>query len=343
MKTDTTNVLEPEIAEAIHDKAVSRMDRDIRKSAANMTREQAQLLVAQYYEMQEQRIRSSNQVKALGRDGKPHEVVDWLLANAHTLEKQVAGALDVYSNNDPVGQWARSIVGVGPVLASGLLAHIDITKAPTCGHVLSFAGLNPNVKWRSSKDVQAMIDAGPKGETPSDCILRVATMLNRRPERVLSNAQRRADEKDGKITPAIASWALKVKPFNTGLKVLFWKLGESFVKVSGNPKSHFGRIYRERKLLEIERNDAGLFREQAEEVLRTKKIGKNTEAYRAYSQGKLPPAHLHARATRYASRHFCHAYFGCAYWHHHGREEPTPYILAHDPKHAHYISWREVT
>ena len=34
------------------------------------------------------------------------------------------------------------------------------------------------------------------------------------------------------------------------------------------------------------------------------KIGKTTDAYKAYSVGKLPPAHIHARAKRYAVKMF---------------------------------------
>ena len=45
-------------------------------------------------------------------------------------------------------RWARSIYGIWPVLAAGLLAHIDIEQAPTVGHIWSFAGLDPTKKWQ---------------------------------------------------------------------------------------------------------------------------------------------------------------------------------------------------
>ena len=42
----------------------------------------------------------------------------------------------------------RSIVGIGPVITAGFLAHIDIAKAPTVGHVPGgSADLDPTVKW----------------------------------------------------------------------------------------------------------------------------------------------------------------------------------------------------
>ena len=59
----------------------------------------------------------------------------------------MARALDAYSGGPLAGRWARSIVGIGPIIAAGLLAHIDIKQAPTVGHVWRFAGLDPTLKW----------------------------------------------------------------------------------------------------------------------------------------------------------------------------------------------------
>ena len=58
-------------------------------------------------------------------------------------EISIKKALDVFSDTKPEGLWAKSVVGIGPVLAAGLMAHIDIEHCPTVGHIWSFAGLNP--------------------------------------------------------------------------------------------------------------------------------------------------------------------------------------------------------
>ena len=44
-----------------------------------------------------------------------------------------------------------SQLGVGPVITAGLLAHLDIERAPSAGHFWSFAGLNPNMKWEKGQ------------------------------------------------------------------------------------------------------------------------------------------------------------------------------------------------
>jgi len=127
------------------------------------------------------------------------------------------------------------------------------------------------------------------------------------------------------------------RPWNAGLKVLCWKIGESFVKVSGNEKDVYGKVYASRKAQEIERNERGDFARQAEAALTAKRIGKDTDAYKAYSTGKLPPAHIHARAKRYAVKLFLAHYHQVVYEVAFGVPPPKPYILT-QPGHAHFIA-----
>ena len=74
------------------------------------------------------------------------------------------------------------------------------------------------------------------------------------------------------------------RPWNASLKVLCWKIGESFVKVSSNPKDFYGKLVRPIDL-EIKRNDQHLFADQAEAKLKKFKIGKDTIIQRL-----IPPA-----------------------------------------------------
>jgi hypothetical protein len=120
----------------------------------------------------------------------------------------------------------------------------------------------------------------------------------------------------------------KKRPFNARLKVLCFKIGESFVKVSGNDKDIYGKIYLQRKEIERQRNEAGQFADQAKVKLETFKIGKDTDAYKAYSSGKLPPAHIHARARRYAVKMFLSHFWEEWYMRYYGKEPPLPYPIA---------------
>lgn len=258
---------------------ILRLSRDLKSASVSLSANEARFLVDQYYTMQEDRKRAYNQERALDEAGEPTSVIGWLAEQSQSLEKQIARALDAYSASTPLGVWARSVDGIGPIIAAGLMAHIDITKAPTAGHIWRFAGLDPTSEWK-------------KGER---------------------------------------------RPWNADLKTLCWKIGESFVKVSGKDSAFYGRIYRERKQYETERNERGEYSEQAEEKLKKYKIGKDTEAYKHYIAGRLPPAHIHARAKRYAVKLFLAHYHEVAYSLHYGVPPPLPYPIAM-LNHAHYVA-----
>lgn len=290
---------------------LGRLSRDLKKGAGTISRQQARFLVDAYYQLQEDRKRTANQVRAVVESGEPHDVLDWLLAQNETLEHQIARALDSFSAAHPVGEWARDQVGIGPVIAAGLLAHIDIERAPTVGHIWSFAGLDPTKSWN-------------KGEK---------------------------------------------RPWNAALKVLCWKIGESFVKSSTNVDSYYGPLYVERKAYEIHRNESGGNVVTAQRLLEQKNFGAETDA-RAWLSGcftaadaqhlrdadpakratltkklqrepgsglaMLPPAQIHARAKRWAVKLFLAHFHAVYYQHHFGVAPPLPYPIAH-LGHAHAI------
>ena len=131
--------------------AIQRLTRDLANASTSLTPDEARFLVDAYYMMQEDRIRADHQVRTLAKSGEPHAVLGWLAVQSETLEKQIARALDKYSDSQALGKWARSVVGIGPVITAGLLAHIDMQKAPTVGHIWSFAGLDPTKKWEKGK------------------------------------------------------------------------------------------------------------------------------------------------------------------------------------------------
>ena len=258
--------------------SVDRLSKDTAAASVTLGDAEARFLVDTYYDMQDQRIRDNNKVRALSEADEPHDVLRWLAAQSTTLENQIKRALTKYAESDPRGAWPISVIGIGPIITAGLMSHIDITKAPTVGHIWRFAGLDPTQTW----------DKGQK------------------------------------------------RPWNARLKVVCWKAGESFVKVSGNEDAFYGRIYVQRKELEMSRNEAGMFADQAAAVLAKRRIGKDTDAYAAYSVGKLPPAHVHARAKRYAVKlflaHLHDAWYHLAF----NKAPPLPYAIEH-LGHAHMI------
>jgi hypothetical protein len=243
--------------------------KDIRAAAVVLNPSEVRFLVDFYYTIQNYRIRSAGQVRA--SVGEPNALLKFVEGEFGLVEKRIVSALDTYTDTIPHGRWLKANYGIGPVIAAGLVSHIDIEKAPTAGHIWRFAGLDPTVSWG-------------KGEK---------------------------------------------RPWNADLKVLCWKAGQSFVKFSGQDKCFYGKIFRARKDLEVSRNEAGSFAEQAARILTEKKIGKETEAYKAYIVGKLPPGQIQARAERYAVKMFISHLQTIWYFSHYGTMPPKPYVIEH--------------
>jgi hypothetical protein len=126
------------------------------------------------------------------------------------------------------------------------------------------------------------------------------------------------------------------RPWNAALKCVCWKIGESFVKVHNNPASVYGKIYEDRKRLEEANNEAGKFADQAAEIVKAKRFGKDTKAITFYKVGKLPPGHIHARAKRYAVKMFLSHWWEQAWWYRFGVEPAKPFIFT-QPGHQHYV------
>lgn len=292
-----------------------------------------------YYQIQEHRIATGNQTIALTKSEEPHATIAFFVGQMTTLENQVKSVLDRYSDSKELGRWARSIIGIGPVIASGLMAHIDITMCPTAGHLWRFAGLDPTQHWLGKAGGRQALDTILETRTLEEAIPAAAIVIGTRSETLLKNATSQRSPTGvvtpRKLTETTLADAMARRPWNASLKTLCWKIGESFVKVCNNPDAFYGRIYAERKEYEKQRNASGALAEQAAAALAKKKIGKDTEAFKAYSTGILPPAHIHARAKRYAVKLFL-----AHYWQR-GREfaglpVPLPYPVAH-LGHAHVI------
>jgi hypothetical protein len=248
--------------------AITRLTKDLITAAKTLSSQEARYLVDYYYISQEDRKRAHNQERAMIETVEPCAVIGWLADQSTRLENQIKRALDSYAKSHVMGEWMYSITGIGPVISAGLLAHIDITKAPTVGHIWRYAGLDPTSKW----------------------------------------------EKGCK------------RPWNAKLKTLCWKIGQSFMKLSNNENCFYGKIYKERKALEIANNEAGKYTEQAKAG--AERVGKTTEAYKHYMAGKLPPAQIDARARRYAVKLFLAHLHSVWYEKHFGTPAPKPYPIA---------------
>lgn len=345
--------------------ALMSLSADLKNAAATLGQKEVRYLVDLYYIHQEGRKRAANQIRALEESEEPVRILEWVFEHERRLEDRIKGLLRIFAKTKGVGEWSLAQHGVGPVISAGLLAHIDIDKAPNVGHIWSFAGLNPKVSWVGKDGAKKIVNDIVKGKKPTIAEFNSCCReVNRTPfliEKLLrSDSQWDSSTPEAPVKKSDLISVLAKRPWNAALKTLCWHFGECIKRTHNSDKSFYGPLYAERKAYEIEQNRAGAFVDNAVQKLEDYKIGKTTDAYAWYAgrvtveaydeylaevksgkkqvkpklveEGKgqpmLPPAHLDRRACRWVTKLFL------SHWHHVAFVEkndvapPRPYILA---------------
>lgn len=289
---------------------LARLDRDLRKAAKELGQRDARYLVNMYYTIQKFRIRTQSQIRKTVEADEPNELLRWVFAQMKTLEADVKRALDSYSTSTSVGEWSRSIPGIGPVLAAGLLAHIPIEKTPTTGKLWAFAGLAPpSVKpWRKGQRRPW------NGQLKALCwkigqaFIKVQNLENDIYGRVYAHRRKLEDERNinGEFS-AKATAVLKKTNIDKNTDIYGWYAGYYTLET----------VLEYRKLAATSSLKAQTFLKEHREP------GKGVPM--------LPPSHILLRSQRYAVKLFL------AHWHHvahceaFGRPPRKPYILDKEP------------
>lgn len=233
----------------------------------------------------------------------------------------------------------NSIIGIGPVISAGLLAHIDL-EPWRCQRIRKESPFyDPKLK-------KACTSKEPCGAECQTQVVATAGPIWR----------------FAGLDPTVVWREKEKRPWNGALKRLCWIIGESFMKQSGHEHDFYGKLYLHRKAQEIDRNCAGQNVAQAQTALAQKKWGKDTDALIWYS-GRLtpdaakvwwntpaekrlglakklagevgtgvqmlPPARIQLRAQRYAVKLFLSHWHCVAFYHKYGKMPPKPYVIEH--------------
>lgn len=309
------------------------LNQDLEAAAALLTPAEVRYYCHRYYVIQDQRKRAASQIRETLKVSEPNRLLLFDLQQSQLHEKQIKITMLHNARSKMAGRWLLSIFGIGPVIAAGLLAHIDIAKAPNVGHIYNFAGLNSHINWMGRADVDAWVKAHVQ-EVASleDLLTLAAATFTRRYETLYRDAT--TDLKTGASKPLTATTvaaAIARRPWNAALKVLCWKAGESFKKFSNSPKDTlYGTLYREYKVYAVKKNISGQFAELAQKTLAERKIA-DAKTLDTYRRGRLPDGRIDAWATRATTKillsHLHHVLFELEY----GQAPPMPFILAKEP------------
>lgn len=124
---------------------------------------------------------------------------------------------------------------------------------------------------------------------------------------------------------------LATNAYSRHFKHVCWLTAQSLVrakpKAEGQENLYYD-LYLLRKMYEIQKNERLEYADQAQIALKRYNFGKNTIAYKCYSAGKLPPAHINSRAMRWMIKIFLSHLAHVTYEIHTGNPPPAPYIIA---------------
>lgn len=124
---------------------------------------------------------------------------------------------------------------------------------------------------------------------------------------------------------------LATTKYSRTFQKLCWLVGRSFIYSKPRTEDQYSfyyEMYLRRKKYEISRNERGELADQAAARLKAFNYGRTTVAFKEYSAGRLPKAHIHARAIRWTVKlflsHLAHVTYELAY----GEPPPAPYVIA---------------
>jgi len=256
-----------------NEEVIVKLNKDLKKLAGTMGTGEARCLSDSYYQSQENRLRTEGQTRSVAKTGEPHAVLEWLTENSSALEKQIALALGFYADSTGIGKWAGQVVGIGPIINATLQAYLDITKAETAGAIWNLMGFNPDQRWLGMAGADALVKDivnGAKWNAGVHVPL-LATAAHLKEDTL----RRMATMNGAALSKENVRKALARRPWNASLKTLGYKIGESFVKVSDNPASLYGRLFKEHRAKQIERNVSGQNVRLAQDTLASEKDRKS--------------------------------------------------------------------
>lgn len=124
--------------------------KEVVMEAAKLSNPEARALVRNYYDAQEARKAGDMQQRHAGEVGISASL-KWYADSNALIENELQKMFKAFAMGSAVGRWAMAQHGVGPVLVAGLLANLDITRAPTAGHFWRFSGMDPTCKWEKGQ------------------------------------------------------------------------------------------------------------------------------------------------------------------------------------------------
>ena len=250
----------------------------------------------------------------------------------YSLEQRIFNIMSEWTKrpDNKVAQWAVSQVGIGPVLAAGWIANIDVHKAKTAGAVLKYIGHDPNEQWITKEDklkeiITETLNIQDQRVIDLTTVELICQRFNRSVSLTKGFLERKGYKDFNKISMEDMVKSLKICPYNQEMKTLAWKTWQSFNKVRNNQNAVYGHLFAKRQAYEQLKNDNFEYKDQAD--IGMKRVSKSTEAYKHYKEGKLPPGHILSRSGRFAVKIWVSHLHAIMWWNEFGTMPIRPFAM----------------
>jgi len=118
---------------------------------SNLKNDEIKILVSNYYRMQSHRIRLDAQIRSFNKDEEKKLIVTKLLentANVFRKEEDInSNIIKKWVSHHKIASICTHTLGIGHILAAGLVSHVDWSMIGSAGRLWAYCGLNPEAKW----------------------------------------------------------------------------------------------------------------------------------------------------------------------------------------------------
>lgn len=109
-------------------------------------------LIRQYYRIQEHRVAFGNQERSMAEQGGDTALFIEYHDRLKSIEKSIKDDIeDIVTETELWKKFLKDVRGIGPTLAAGLYAYIDIEKAKHVSSIWKYAGLAPDSKRKKGE------------------------------------------------------------------------------------------------------------------------------------------------------------------------------------------------
>jgi len=347
-------------AEILDDPAFSKVvQNELRDNAVYMDDNTLRIVKRQRDIAARGRIAATNRCRS-SQQGKSNQAIALLLMIANTnahLEKALTNVMTCWADAHPLARFFLQFLGIGPVTLASVLSYINMQALPsTAGHLWSYFGMDPSIRWIGKKFDKMMLkqfgvsstSTKPLTEKQVDDIIGWASgisgvkkeNLHRSHQLILmyDHKERITRKNPLKATGTTVYQTISRRPWNAGAKKDLHLLVDGLVKVGGRcvgtaKEGYYGRLYLDRKKFEIERDETGHYAQAAATLLANTPKSKEATYWK---DGRLSKGHIDMKARRWVKKivlshihHVAHVWrYDCV--------PPKPYAVTH-LGHAHVI------